>query len=309
MTREDHRIRVAGDGMAAWLYRPDSAGHPVPGVVLLHGFTATRDDRIDAFCERFAAAGFAALAFDFRHLGSSGGEPRQLIDLGRQYEDCDAALDFMRAQPGIDGDRVVIWGTSFAGGHALDAAARNRWLAAAICLVPFLDGLPPPPGLTARGAVWTAGVALRDLVLKSVGRDPYLVRAIGPAGSRAAIANDAAWERLPRIIPRHSRWRNEVAPRFVLQLPRHRPVKRAASVSCPLLVQVADGDTMVWTGPAVEAADKAPRGELRRYEGADHFDPYLAPLFDTVVDDQIAFLAKHVGARDDRSPVERAVDV
>lgn len=106
----------------------------------MHGFTATRDERLDIFCEHLSDAGVAALAFDFRHLGASGGQPRQLIDLRRQYEDCDAALAYARDLDGIDGSRVVTWGASFAGGHARDAAARNPWVAAAICLVPLVDG-------------------------------------------------------------------------------------------------------------------------------------------------------------------------
>jgi dienelactone hydrolase len=140
-------IPCSGDELAAWLYRPNDTAETTGCVVLLHGFTATRDEELDRFCERFADAGIGALAFDFRHLGASGGEPRQLIDLKRQYEDCDAALAFARNLEGIDPARVVVWGTSFAGGHALDAAARHPWIAAAICLVPFVDGIRPPSGL------------------------------------------------------------------------------------------------------------------------------------------------------------------
>lgn len=304
MTREDHRIAVDGDELAAWLYRPDGDA-PAPCVVLLHGFTATRDDRLDAFCEAFAAAGVAALAFDFRHFGSSGGEPRQLLDLARQYEDRDAALEFARAHEGVDGERVVVWGTSFAGGHALDAAASHHWLAAAICLVPLVDGAVPPPGLTPGHAAWTLRAGLRDQLRALRGRDPHLVSAIGPSGSRSAIPNDAAWSRIPDLVPEHSRWRNEVTPRVMLRLSRHRPVRRASRIACPLLVQVAEGETMLRNGPAVKAAEAAPRGELRRYAGADHFDVYLPPVFDEVLADQLAFLERHVGGavRDAREAV------
>lgn len=295
MIREDHRIPVGDEELAAWLYRPDGESGAAPCVVLMHGFTATRDDRLDAFCEGFAAAGIAALAFDFRHFGSSAGEPRQLVDLGRQYEDCDAALGFVRGHDGVDDARIAVWGTSFAGGHALDAAVRNPWLAAAICLVPLLDGLVPPPGMTPGRALWSVGVALRDLARHALRRDPYLVNALGPTGSRAAIPNDAAWELVPQIVPAHSRWRNEVAPRILLKLSRHRPVRRAADIPCPLLVQIAEDETMVRNGPALKAAQRAPRGELQGYPGADHFSPYVPPLFDRVLEDQLAFLRKHLG--------------
>ena len=35
---------------------------------------------LDAYAERFADVGLAALVFDNRNFGSSGGEPRQEID-------------------------------------------------------------------------------------------------------------------------------------------------------------------------------------------------------------------------------------
>ena len=291
--REELRIPSGDTELAAWLYRPRDTGQDVPCVVLMHGFTVTHDEQLDRFCERFAAAGIAALAFDFRHLGSSGGEPRQLVDLHRQYEDCDAALLRARSLDGIDGERIAIWGTSFAGGHSLDAAARHPWLAAAICLVPLVDGAVPPPGMTPQRMAWSVAVGLRDTVRARRGASPYLVQAVGPKGSRAVLPNQYAWEAIPRLSPPHSLWRNEVAARILLKLSRHRPVKRAKDVQCPLLVQIVEGETLLRNGPAEKAVRRAPRGELRRYPGMDHVDPYLSPGFETVVEDQIAFLDAH----------------
>ena len=146
--RDDVRI-PSGDGeLAAWVYRPEGAAGPVPVVVLMHGLTATREERLGAYGERFAEAGIASVIIDFRNFGESSGSPRQLLDLDRQYEDCDAALAYARSLPGIDPDRVAIWGTSFAGGYAFDAAARHPWLAAAVCQTPLLDGKIPAPGMT-----------------------------------------------------------------------------------------------------------------------------------------------------------------
>jgi uncharacterized protein len=90
---------------------------------------------------------------------------------------------------------------------------------------------------------------------------------------------------------------NEVAARIMLRMARHRPVKHAGQVRCPLLVQIVEEDTVVRNGPAEEASRRAPRGELRRYAGFDHFDVYVPPGFDTVVEDQIAFLRAHGLAR------------
>ena len=51
----------------------------LPCVVLAHGFSGTMD-RLVPYAERFAADGIAALVFDYRGFGESGGQPRQVVD-------------------------------------------------------------------------------------------------------------------------------------------------------------------------------------------------------------------------------------
>jgi fermentation-respiration switch protein FrsA (DUF1100 family) len=74
------------------------------------GISCVRDQGLDAFGERFAAAGIAALTFDYRHFGDSGGEPRSLMSARRQRDDFRAALAFARSLDWVDSGRVAIWG-------------------------------------------------------------------------------------------------------------------------------------------------------------------------------------------------------
>src|SRR2546430_111236 len=53
---------------------------------------------------------------------------------------------------------------------------------------------------------------------------------------------------------------------------------------------------------AVEAARRAPRGELRVYPGVDHFDIYDGPEHETVVADEVVVLSRRLHARPNRSP-------
>jgi uncharacterized protein len=260
----------------------------------MHGFSATRDEQLDRYGERFAGAGLAALAFDFRHFGSSGGQPRQLLDLRSQYEDCDAALGYLRDFGDIDSTRLAIWGTSFAGGHAIDAAARLPWLKAAISQIPFTDGAAPAPGMTPSKAGWAVRVGLRDQLRAVLGREPYLIPVLGPPGTRALITSEDAWTGFRVLVPKHSEWRNEIAARVLLRLPTHRPVKRAKRVSSPLLVQIVELETVVPNGPATRTARRATRGILKRYSGMHHFDVYTGEGFETLVADQVAFLREHL---------------
>ncbi|HSN80151.1 MAG TPA: alpha/beta hydrolase, partial [Rhodoferax sp.] len=70
---------------ASLLYMPESAS-PVPCVVMAHGFSGVKEQRLPAYAERFAQNGMAVLLFDYRHFGESGGEPRQLLSIARQLQ-------------------------------------------------------------------------------------------------------------------------------------------------------------------------------------------------------------------------------
>ena len=81
-TRYDVSFTSGEDTCAAWLYMPTGVTSP-PVVILGHGLGATRGMRLDAFAERFAQAGIAALAFTYRHFGDSAVN-RQLLSIKRQ---------------------------------------------------------------------------------------------------------------------------------------------------------------------------------------------------------------------------------
>jgi len=107
-----------------------------PCVVLAHGFAGTVDSGLLPFAERFAAAGLDALAFDYRHFGASDGEPRQLLSVKRQLEDWAAAVAYARTLADVDPERIVLWGSSYSGGHVVAAAVADGRVAAVISQVP-----------------------------------------------------------------------------------------------------------------------------------------------------------------------------
>src|SRR5213593_4182993 len=125
MNRQDLTFSSGADNCAAWLYPSASDTEAMPIVVMAHGLSGTRRDRLGAFAERFAAAGVAALVFDHRGFGDSTGEA-DLFHPARQLEDWRAAIAFARSLPGIDPERVATFGSSMGGGNALAAAADDR---------------------------------------------------------------------------------------------------------------------------------------------------------------------------------------
>ena len=293
IAREDVRFQSGADHCAAWLFRPAAAETDVPLVVLAHGFGGTRDARLDAFAERFADAGYAALVFDYRSFGASEGEPRQLIDIGRQHADWRSAIAYARTLDAVDPERIALWGSSFSGGHVIVTAAADERVAAVISQVPHASG---PATLRQAGPANLARLTvagLRDQVGALFGREPYRIPVVGPPGSLAAMNTPDAEPGYRALIAEGSPWRNEFSARVALRMSMYSPLRKAASVRCPLLVQVAVDDLTTPPGPARELAERAPRGELREYPGG-HFDVYLGELFERVVGDQIEFLRRHL---------------
>src|SRR5947207_9738790 len=138
-TRLDVAFPSSDDECRAWLFMPDAERPPL--VILGHGLGATREYGLEPYAERFADAGIAALVFTYRHFGDSGGRPRQLLDIERQLGDWAAAPTYARSLDGIDHERIALWGTSFGGGHVIEAAARDGAVAAVLRQCPFTDGL------------------------------------------------------------------------------------------------------------------------------------------------------------------------
>ncbi len=140
MEREEVGFVVGGTRCAAWLFRPEGPG-PAPCVVLGSGLSCVRDQGLDRYSERFAAAGIAALAFDYRFFGDSEGEPRTLLSARMQREDFRAAIAFARTVAGIDQARIAIWGFSYGSAHAQEIAISDPSIAAAILVSPLIDGI------------------------------------------------------------------------------------------------------------------------------------------------------------------------
>src|SRR4051794_32539499 len=94
-----------------------------PCVVMAHGFGGTVDAGILGFAEGFADTGFDVVVFDYRGFGRSGGSPRQHVSYRRQRADYHAAIRAARSIEGVDPEQIVLWGTSYSGGHVLAVGA------------------------------------------------------------------------------------------------------------------------------------------------------------------------------------------
>ncbi len=141
-TVEKRPVTIWSDGtrMAGDLYLPKNRtpDNKLPAIVLCAGTGGTKGGTQARIAPIFAEKGYIVLAFDYRGWGESDpklmalekvpapdekGEVtvkaravRWQMDFADQSEDIRAAISFVAGEPGVDKDRIGIWGSSYGGG-------------------------------------------------------------------------------------------------------------------------------------------------------------------------------------------------
>ncbi|MBX9638901.1 MAG: alpha/beta hydrolase [Mycobacteriaceae bacterium] len=298
LTFPSHGVACAGWHLPA---RTDALADPAgrPCVVMAHGFGGTRDTGLISYAEGFADAGIDVLLFDYRSFGDSEGVPRQDVSFRRQRQDYHAAISAARHLPGVDPERIALWGTSYSGGHVIAAAAQDGRIAAVVSMTPATDGLAASVQ-SARYAgagqiLRTAGHGFRDLTRRITRRQPHHIPVVAQPGSVAIISTSGAYEAYTSIAG--PTWRNEVGARTALEVTLNRSIAYAGRLGCPILVQAGTHDRVAPPAAARRAAKKAGAlAELREYP-VDHFDVYAGPWQQRMLRDQLGFLVRALARR------------
>lgn len=295
--REGITFRSGTDDCAAWHYRGSNGAC----VVMAGGAGVTKEPATDRFAARFHAAGYSVLAFDHRHLGGSGGTPRQVVRIREQLADWEAALDRAASLPGVADGKIAGWGFSLAAGHLLHLAARSpgqHRLAAVIAQAPLTDGAVSSPralshetlGVRARFPL----IALRDVARGLAGREALVVQLAGPRGAVAMLTTPDATDCDRALNPGNAypNWQQTIAARSVIPIGLYRPGRNSSRISCPLLAVISTCDQSVLPAPALKAARRAPRGEVVEVNGT-HYAAFL-DQHETVVAAELDFLRRHL---------------
>ena len=112
------RTSTVVDGVPLTTIRPDRAVTGAPGAVVAHGFAGSAR-LMYAFGDTLARNGYVVVLPDFRgHAGS-----RRRLDVDALPADLDTAVRFLRAQPGVDANAIVLIG------HSMGAVAVTRYAA------------------------------------------------------------------------------------------------------------------------------------------------------------------------------------
>ncbi|WP_329285492.1 alpha/beta hydrolase [Streptomyces sp. NBC_01455] len=293
--RKDVQFRADGAvQLRGWLFLPDGPG-PHPAITMAHGYAAAKEHGLEPFARAFAESGFVVLVHDHRGFGASNGRPRQDVDPWRQIADWRRAISFLESLPEVDPERIGLWGTSYAGGHAIVLGATDRRLRAVVSQVPTISGFEQGR----RRVVPEAVAALEegfseDERAQLRGEAPRTVAVVGsdpavPASYRTQEAIDFYLQPVPDGV-----WENEVTVRSTRAARMYEPGIWVDRVSpTPLLMVVALDDTVTVTDMALAAYERALEPKRLRTIPGGHFDPYTT-RFDTASGAAVEWFREHL---------------
>jgi len=291
VTRSDLSLTSHRDSLSAWHYRAEtdawttSAGRPC--VVMAHGFGATKDAGLTPFAERFAAAGADVVVFDYRGFGTSGGTPRQQVDHRRHRADYRSVLSQVRGLDGIDPDRVVLWGSSYSGGHVVAVAAGDPRVAAVISQGAAMDGLAAVVEIVRYAGIKQV-LRLTAHALRGVVQRGHEIPIVAAPGELAAITSHDGLSGYEIIMG--PTFENRMLARGILPILVNRPVTSASRLAMPMMLVVAASDTIAPPSAVERVAAKARgRVEVERFD-VGHFEIYRGEVFERSVRAQVAFL-------------------
>lgn len=118
---ETLRFTSEGQPIIGDLHLP--AGQPLAIAVMCGAWTSVKEQATGAYARALAERRFAALAFDHRYFGQSGGEPRQLEKPTDKVQDVRNAIGAVMADERTRDLPVVVVGICAGGGYALRAVA------------------------------------------------------------------------------------------------------------------------------------------------------------------------------------------
>ena len=121
-----------GITLAADMYTPENADGKLPAIAVCGPFGAVKEQCSGLYAQTLAERGFLTIAFDPSFTGESGGQPRYMASPDINTEDFMAAVDFLSVQDNIDPDRIGILGICGWGGMAVNTAALDTRIKAAV---------------------------------------------------------------------------------------------------------------------------------------------------------------------------------
>ncbi|MCR8842498.1 dienelactone hydrolase family protein [Paenibacillus sp. SC116] len=281
-------FQSGGATCVGYLYRLEDDS-PKPCMIIGSGFGGTQDTpSLIAVATGFAQEGFCAFTFDYRHLGESGSLPRQIVSISGQQEDFLSAIRFIREHPSVDERRLGLWGSSLGGGHVISVASKAPEIKVVIAQIPY-NGFPKKSGHS-----WWQRLKLLRLIREDEKRakkgiQPLYIPVVGHTGELAVMVGSDASRTIAGM--QSKTWRNEVAPRVIMEMAKYKPSSSARNVKASVMICYGEYDKETQGPQTKELIESLPKVEVKAYP-VTHFEFYEPGVRDGIIADQIKFLRK-----------------
>lgn len=277
--RKDIEFRTEdGVTLRGWHYVPDNARGRVPTIVMAHGFSGTKELFLDKYAEAFAAGGLAAVVFDHRNFGASGGEPRQHIDPWKQVSDYRDAITYAETLPQTDPARIGVWGSSYSGAHVIVVAAWDRRVKCAVAQVPLVAGHDNVRRLVRADRIADLQkMFAEDRRARLQGKPPMRLPVVAAEGEMCALPTPDSFSWMVEQGKKHApSWKNEVTLHSVEMFTEYEPAAYIAHVSpTPLMMIVALGDHLTVADLSLAAYERALQPKKLVTLKGGHFEAYI----------------------------------
>ena len=268
--------------LRGWLYQPTDdveTQRLYPAIVMTHGYGAVKELYLDLYAEYFVQSKFVVLLYDHPNLGESSGEPRQEIDPEKQIQGYSSAITYLQSLTDlVDGERIGVWGTSYSGGHVLAVSAKDKRVKCVVAQMPSISGTRNLRRRNKNDEEYQRLLKAfeRDQKQVSEGGTPRMIPIIRPELQEdwwsffdvGHAAEEDQW--------RYKNWKNEQTLHSVELYGQYNPEEYIEKISpCPLLMIVADNDTVTFSDDEIELFEKK-AGEpkkLVKFPGG-HFSAY-----------------------------------
>lgn len=297
--RRNVTFTSCGLNCAGWLWVPDdlAPGTGAPAIVMANAFSAVKEIYLSNYAERFAAAGFVTLAFDYRTFGESEGEPRSQIFPQNQVDDLRNALSWLGQQPEVDPDRIGAWGVSLGGGHVMYLSAFDTRIKATVAVIPAVNQWRNFMLAMPKSALFDLfGMLTADRQARYTSGAVNYMQLVAPPGEMGLMPEEAYHfytEAQQTVAPN---WQNQVTMESLERFVEYDPTGPIDLVSpTPLLMILAEDDQIIPAALAQGAFERAmePKELLMlpcQHTGIYNTEPWLSMASDA----SAAWFQKHL---------------
>jgi uncharacterized protein len=275
-----------------------------PAVAVAHPNGGVKEQTAGLHAQRLAEQGYITIAADASFQGASGGQPRNVDKPFYRIEDIHGMADYIARYPGVDSERLGLFGICGGGSYSLKAAQTDKRYKAIATLSMFNSGR-----VRRNGYVDSQLSTIQERL-----RQASAARAQEAAGGNILYSGDADMTdeqiaKLPFDLYRQGYeyyWRTHAHPgstfkyttSSLLDLMSFDATDQLELIDQPLLmIAGSKADSLYMTEQAFPKASGTKDKELFKIDGATHIETYWVPRYvDATMKKLTDFLGKWLRA-------------